>query len=64
MNYTTQNDAITKTDEQAVQVTNEKLELFAEELPTQHDLRPPLYTVGTASTYGSTVSSVSTVSTV
>jgi hypothetical protein len=64
MDYTTQNNTITTTDNQAVLVTKEKLELFAEELPTQHDLRPPLYTVGTLSTYGSTASSVSTVSTV
>lgn len=64
MNYTTQNDlAQSTTDEQRQQAAHEKLELFAEELPAQHD-HLMYYTAGTLSTYGSTASSVSTLSTI
>jgi hypothetical protein len=52
-----------KSDERAKQAA-EMLELFAEELPNQHDLKLSYYTVGTLSTYGSTASSVSTLSTI
>jgi hypothetical protein len=41
--------------------TSEGLELFAEEMPTQHDLLPTA-TVGCAFCVGSCVSTVSTVS--
>ncbi|HYE75361.1 MAG TPA: thiocillin family RiPP [Blastocatellia bacterium] len=68
MNYATQNqpdarDLNSKISDNAHQ-TSEVLELFAEELPAQHDLKMSYYTAGTLSTYGSTVSSVSTLSTI
>lgn len=68
MNYTSQNqidtrDFNSKNDDQVNQ-PGEVLELFAEELPAQHDLKMSYYTAGTLSTYGSCASSVSTLSTI
>lgn len=63
MNYTTQNDTQCTTTTDTQDARHDKLELFAEELPAQHD-HLMYYTVGTLSTYGSTASSVSTLSTI